>query len=71
MPLTLHEPPWHHLPVGVVSVFSTHYGSVEEGEDPGLLQEFVRDPERLSRLEDLVKGPVADLLDPRKRLASS
>ena len=33
----------------------------------GVLQDFVSNAKRLTDLEDLVKGPIAGLLDPRSR----
>jgi len=57
VPLTLHDAPWHHLPVGVVNIRS----SKVDGELWKAADRF----EDLERLEELLIGPTNRLLDPR------
>lgn len=75
VPLVLHKPPWHHLPVGVVSVLSSHPPAIrnEEGtivKTGGKLSGFVESPDlavRLATLEDDIKRAVNQLLDPESK----
>jgi hypothetical protein len=75
VPLVLHKPPWHHLPVGVVSVLSSKGPAVrdESGtivEPGGKLSGFVESPElaeRLAEFEDDIKKAVNYLLDPNSK----
>jgi hypothetical protein len=56
VPLTLHKPPWHHLPVGMISVRSS--------EVKGELWKAADRFEDLEELERLLLEPTSDLLDP-------
>lgn len=60
VPLTLQSKPYHHLPVGVVSVLS----SQAKG---GKLFSHAKNPAKMEKLGDLLKGEVNNLLDPRPR----
>jgi hypothetical protein len=75
-PLVLRREPWHHLPVGVVTILSSKDASLkdEKGEtvvEGGALGDF---PRRDSFAKDLaamvseVRKPINELLDPHSRL---